>query len=119
MSQQQSYGIFGSGDGQLRLTDEQLIAYLAGRLSPEETRRVETILAEAGMESDAAEGLMELPAAEAQEMVTHLNHKMRQQLKSRKTRRRPANDWWAWVAVLLVLLLIAVAYYLVQLLGAK
>lgn len=121
MSQQQPYDGFGKDGAQFPsgLTEAELLAYLEGRLSPAETRRVEKLLSEEGMDSDAAEGLMDLPIAETQEMVQQLNLKMQRQLK-KKRKRRPqrGDDKWAWIAILIVLILISVAYYLIHLMKA-
>ena len=45
-------------NGKSMISQEQLIAYLEGRLSAEEQHDVELWLAEEGMESDALEGLV-------------------------------------------------------------
>ena len=47
-----------------KLPEEMLMAYLEGRLNPEQQREVEAWLAAEGMESDGVDGLKELPAAE-------------------------------------------------------
>jgi len=116
MSQQQPYDLF-EPDGSSGLTEAQMLAYLEGRLSEAETRRVEKILSEEGMDSDAAEGLMNLPIAETREMVNQLNQKMQRQLKSRRVRRRADTQLWTWVTVFLILILIALGYYLIKLIS--
>lgn len=116
MSQPTPQHPFGAG-GNRRLTEAELLAYLEGRLSEREARRMEELLSEEGMDSDAAEGLMDLPIAETEAMVQQLNQKMQRQLKGRRPRRRPGTQLWSWVAILIVLLLIAVGYYVVHLLG--
>lgn len=118
MSQPSSQHPFDAG-GHSRLTEAELLAYLEGRLSAADARRVEELLSEEGMDSDAAEGLMELPIAETEAMVQQLNLKMQRQLKGRRQRRKQDTQLWTWVAVLIILILIAAGYYLLHLLGTK
>lgn len=107
--------IWQSGKG--RLPEDKLIAYLEGKLSPAEQHEVEAWLADEGMEADALEGLKNLPAIESKQIVGKLNYGLNKQLKA-KTRKRtqPIKDnYWAWIAILIVLILCIVGYMVLHL----
>jgi hypothetical protein len=95
--------IWNSGDG--KLPEDKLIAYLEGRLPAEE-----------GMEADALEGLQGLPAAEAKQMVAKANYDLHKTLSARKRQRKRAikDNPWAWLAIVVILLLCVVAYVVLQ-----
>jgi anti-sigma factor RsiW len=95
-----------------KLSEEKLQAYLEGRLSPEEQHEVELWLAEEGMESDAMEGLKEMPPGETKQTVSRLNHNLRKQLTGKQRRRKEPikNNQWSWMAIGVVLLLAILAY---------
>lgn len=98
-----------------RLPEDMLMAYLEGRLTPEQQHEVEAWLAEEGMEGDAVEGLKELPAAETKQLVTRLNQNLHHQLAKKKRKHKPIiNNQWAWLAVLIVLLLCILGYILIR-----
>jgi ferric-dicitrate binding protein FerR (iron transport regulator) len=101
--------IWNSGKG--KLPEDKLMAYLEGKLSPEEQHEVEAWLAEEGMESDAVEGLKELPASETCKTVNKLNYQLRSALgkKPRRTKAIAKNEW-AWLAIILILLLCIAGY---------
>lgn len=108
--------IFKPGPG--GLSEEQLLAYLEGRLSPEAAREVEAALAEEGLESDAVEGLKEVDAAEVKRMSAQLNHELHRQIRSgKRVRRRGMDNKWAVIAVLVILLLAALGYAVLYLAG--
>ncbi len=102
--------IWQSGKG--KLPEDKLVAYLEGRLSPAEQHEVEAWLADEGMEADALEGLKELPVSTTKQTVDKLNHGLKKQLKAKDRKRtRPIKDnYWTWIAILLVLLLSVVGY---------
>lgn len=107
--------IWQSGKGEL--PEEKLLAYLEGKLSPEEQYEVETWLAEEGMESDALEGLQSLPANDTRKLVNRINYKLQNDLRKKRHQKRGyfADNKWAWVAVLIVLLLAVLGYAMVRL----
>jgi anti-sigma factor RsiW len=98
------------------LPEEKLMAYLEGRLSPEEQHEVEAWLAEEGMESDALEGLHGLPVQESAASVSRLNHELRKTLLNKKSRRRKSmiENRWSWIAIIIILLLVILAYMIVR-----
>lgn len=101
--------IWNSGKG--KLPDDKLMAYLEGELSAEEQHEVEQWLADEGMEADALEGLKALPASESKEMVIAINYQLRKKLnKKKRGRKQEVDNNWAWLAVLIVLLLCIAAY---------
>lgn len=111
--------IWNSGKG--KLPEDKLMAYLEGRLSAQEQHEVEAWLAEEGMEADAVEGLKELPATEANQLVHKLNHQLQAEL-SKKPRRRSkaiADNKWAWLAIIIVLVLAIAGYAILHLMMKK
>jgi anti-sigma factor RsiW len=108
--------ILNSGEGK-QPSEEKLLAYLEGRLSPEEQHEVELYLAEEGMESDAMEGLKQLPSEDTKATVSKLNWQLRQQLQKKAHRRRQPirENKLAWAAVAFILLLCVLAYVVLHL----
>ena len=99
-----------------KLSDEQVQAYLEGRLSPEEQRKVELWLAEEGMERDALEGLLGTDMAETMQRVGRLRYRLQSQVRSGKRRKGTIikGQTWTLVAVFLVLLLAIIAFLLLR-----
>ncbi|MCD6062634.1 MAG: hypothetical protein K0R82_545 [Flavipsychrobacter sp.] len=98
-----------------KLPEEMLQAYLEGRLSPEQQHEVEAWLAEEGMESDAVEGLKNLPPSETRHLVDRLNYDLRHELTKKKRRRKAITDnQWAWLAVLIVLMLCVLGFVVIK-----
>ncbi|GAA4467049.1 hypothetical protein GCM10023093_22180 [Nemorincola caseinilytica] len=97
------------------LSEERLLAYLEGRLSPQEQHEVELWLADEGMESDAVDGLRQMQTAERSHSINRLNHGLRKKLGRKKTKRRAARtDINTIVALLLVLLMAAITYLVIR-----
>ncbi len=105
-----------SQHGKDRLPEDKLLAYLEGRLSPAEQRQVEALLAEEGMESDALEGLQQLPADKTRHMAERINYRLQHELKKKRHRGRKGftDNKWAWVAVLVVLMVAVLAYLVIR-----
>jgi hypothetical protein len=105
-------------DGQpKKLTDEMLLAYMEGELVPDQQRAVEEWLSEEGPESDALEGLYSLNTTETKRTVDELNKILHTNLLRKKPKRKNAlkEDYWAWIAVIVILLLVLVGYVVVRL----
>lgn len=103
--------IWNADAGAEGLSDEQLMAYLEGRLPEADRHAVEAMLSEEGMESDALEGLQTLGADEARGMKAQLNISLQQSLrKGRRKRRGMADGRWTLYAVIVLLLLAAVCF---------
>ena len=101
--------------GKQPLPEEKLLAYLEGKLSPEEQHEVEQWLADEGMESDALDGLTQLQPAEAKESVSRLNYKLKKQINSKKRPRRPVKtDQLTWIAICIVLFIVIIGYLIIH-----
>ncbi len=104
--------ILGGAAGDSPLSEEQMMAYVEGRLSPAEMRMVEEALSEGGAESDALEGIRQLGAVEARAMTGQLNISLQQMLhqKGRRKRRGMAQQRWTLFAIGIILLLAVLCY---------
>jgi anti-sigma factor RsiW len=97
------------------VSEEQMLAYLEGRLSPEAARFVEEALANEGFESDAVEGLNAMDGEEVKRMSARLNHDLQRRVKGgKRSRRRQMDNKWALIAVIVVLLAAALAYAVIH-----
>jgi anti-sigma factor RsiW len=103
-------------DGKGMIPEDKLMAYLEGRLSPQEQHEVEEWLAEEGMESDALEGLRKMAPEETVQAVNKLKHHLHRQINTKKNRRqRPIKDnVWGWLAVIVILLLCIMGYVVLR-----
>ncbi|MCF8450277.1 MAG: hypothetical protein K9G49_10450 [Taibaiella sp.] len=116
MNKDNNISPIGSGKGNAdSLKEEKLLAYLEGKLPPEEQHEVETWLADEGMESDAVDGLQELANVERTQSINSLNNRLRKTVgrKTRKTRKLKT-DVNLLAAVLIILLIIVVAYCVIR-----
>jgi anti-sigma factor RsiW len=98
------------------LTEQELLKYLQGDLTPEERRAVEEKLADSEMMSDAEEGLRMADAAKTSFAVNDINRKLALQLQQQRRKRthKPVpNQSLVIVATFLVLLLIVLAYLVI------
>lgn len=100
-----------------KLPEEKLMAYLEGKLSADEQHEVEQFLAQESFESEAIEGLKSMQPADAKSAVDRLNHDLRKQLLSHRSKRRRQikDNPWALLAVALTLLFIILAYFVIRL----
>ncbi len=116
MSEQDNISPFGSrNDKSARLSEDKLMAYLEGKLSPAEQHEVEQWLADESMESDALEGLQGHSTTETRHSVNRLNHSLRKNIFGKKRKRRPLKtDQFSWVAIVIVLLLVVIAYIVIR-----
>lgn len=101
---------------QSNIPDEQLIAYLEGKLSADEQRVVEALLSDEGMESDAIDGLKRINAHEAKQLANKINYKLQNDLRKAKRVKRNhfVDNKWGWVAVLVVLMLVVLAFIVLK-----
>lgn len=99
-----------------KLNEELLMAYLDGKLQGEERRRVEELLSEEGMESDAAEGLQVLGSDEARRLSSRINHKLHYEIRNRNRKGEMVfrDNKWSWMAVAIVLLLAVLGYVVIK-----
>lgn len=100
------------------IDNQQLMDYLSGRLSGEALHEMERSMAENAFLNDAVEGLQQLKGKQNIEAyVDELNAAMLKGLdkkKKRRLRRRLKDDPWTYLAIILVLALCIVAYYLIR-----
>jgi len=98
------------------LPEDKLIAYLEGKLSAEEQREIEALLADEGMDSDALEGLKEISTDETKQLASDINYKLQLDLKKkRRKKRKPFEDnGIGWMAVLLILVLCVLGYMVIK-----
>jgi anti-sigma factor RsiW len=103
-------------DDKGKLPEEKLIAYLEGRLSPEEQHEVEQWLADEGMESDALEGLKNVQPNETKDAVSRINHRLLKELTAKRHKRRKqiVNNPWAIVAIVVIILLVVLAFIVIR-----
>lgn len=113
--------IFANNGGKGKLPEDKLIAYLEGKLSPQEQHEVEQWLAEEGPESDAIEGLQQLETADTRTSVDRINYNLRRELLSKKPKRKTAikTNNWAIIAVIIILLAAILAYVVIRLVIKK
>jgi anti-sigma factor RsiW len=120
MSDLKDTGPLNDAPGGGSLPEEQLMAYLEGRLSPEEEHGVEEWLSNEGMESDALEGLQAMTPEETRQITSRLNYSLNQSLKEKKRPRRPLMDQrWAWLSVAIVLLLAIMGFAVIYLMNRR
>jgi anti-sigma factor RsiW len=107
--------ILNDAEGQ-DLSEEQLMAWLEGRLSPEERHALEATLGADGMDSDAMEGLHALGAADAKQLQRRLDLELNQNLKRKKRRRRegPPTQRWTSIAIFVILTLAILGFVIIR-----
>lgn len=103
-------------NGQGELSEEMLKKYIEGKLTPEQQYEVEQYLSEDSLEADAIEGLKSVDSNEARELTARINYKLQHELKTKKYRNNKlfADNKWTWMAVLLVLILVIIAYVVIK-----
>lgn len=93
-------------------TQEQLLAYVAGKLSAEDRHRVEAHLADCELCSEAVEGLTQISQ---QEKIPAWLRLMRRQLirkLRRRNRRKRTKEYYLYIAVVaLLILMMAIALF--------
>lgn len=120
MSQQHNIHQSGNeGKGKSTLTDEQLMAYMEGKLGPEEMRQIEELMSEDSAEADAIEGLQMMHPTETKRTVADLNRKLHTEILRNNPKRKGkfSEDYWGWIAIVVILLLTVVAYVVIRIAG--
>lgn len=101
--------------------EEQLLDYLRHNLSPEEQHLVEHNMAEDPFLMDAIEGLNEVcDKDQINQSITELNqhlNKLVQNKAKRKQKRKLPTSQWAMLAIVVVLFLAVVTYFIIRLQG--
>jgi hypothetical protein len=103
------------------IDNQKLMDYISGKLSGEEKHEVEQWMVDNNFENEALEGLQTLSdKKDLQAYVDNLNKELNQYLQQKKHRRdkRKIKDIpWSYLAIVLVLMLIIIAYFIIQKLG--
>jgi ABC-type bacteriocin/lantibiotic exporter with double-glycine peptidase domain len=103
------------------IDNQKLMDYISGKLSGVDKHEVEQWMIDNNFESEALEGLQTVKDHKnLQAYVDQLNkdlNKYLQQKKQRRNRRKIKESPWAFVAIILVLLLVIIAYLVIQKLG--
>lgn len=100
------------------IDNQQLMDYLSGKLSGEALHELERSMADNAFLNDAVEGLQQLKGKkDMQTYVDELNAAMLRSLdkkKNRRLRRRLRDDPWTYLAIILVLTLCLIGYFLIR-----
>jgi anti-sigma factor RsiW len=99
------------------IDNQQLMDYLAGKLSEEEKHSVERHLAENDFMNDAVEGLENVKnKRDINLFVDQLNrdlHKKLFQKKEKKRKRKPIQQRWIYAAIILILALVIATWLMI------
>ena len=100
------------------IDNQQLMDYLAGKLSAEEKHAVEQMMAENEFMNDAVEGLETIHDKQGiQLFVDQMNrdlHKKLQQKKARKLKRKTIQLRWIIAAVVLILAIVIATWLMIE-----
>lgn len=100
------------------IDNQKLMDYLAGKLSAEEKHEVEKWMIDNEFAGDAWEGLNKFPARkDLGKYVEQLNKELATYIlkkKQRRERKRIAQPFWVYIAIVLILFLIIIAYYVIK-----
>ncbi len=103
--------------------EQQLLEFVKHNLSTEAQQMVEKNIAEDPFLMDAVEGLNEVTDEDQinqsiAELNQHLNKLVQNKTKRKQKRRLPANQW-AMLAVVVVLFLSIITYFIIHLQGGR
>lgn len=102
-----------------KLSDEELLKYLDGKASAEETHAIERAMADSSFENEAVEGLEQFKKREhLNDYVLNLNKNLQQQLaqkKQRKEKRKIKEIPLAVITVIIILILCVLGYIAINL----
>lgn len=100
------------------IDQETLLNYLQGKLSQEQRHAVEKKMLASDFDMDAIEGLEEIKNKERLSLlVDSLNYDLKKKLKRNKKRKekfRLKDQPWLYIAVLIILLLIVLSYFVIH-----
>ncbi len=103
------------------LNDDHLMKYLDGSLSDEERHALEKEMADNAFVNDAVEGLETFAnKGNINEYVEQLNAQLQKNIaakKKRKEKRKLKDNSWILIAVVLIILLCTIGYYVLHLRG--
>ena len=99
------------------IDNQQLMDYLAGKLSDEETHQVEMQLADNEFMNDALEGLENVAdKKDINQFVDQLNRELQKKLlqkQKRKKKRKLLQQRWVYAAIVLILALVIATWLLI------
>ncbi|HYE53187.1 MAG TPA: hypothetical protein VD996_00035 [Chitinophagaceae bacterium] len=105
------------------IDNQKLMDYLSGKLSEQEQHELEKQMADSDLVNDAVEGLKSISSQQnIQSYVDQLNKDLHQQLKQRRTRRtrkKLKDEPYIYIAIVLVLALVVIAYFVIDKLSAR
>lgn len=97
---------------------EKLLQYLNKKLSPGESHELEKQLMDDDFANDAIEGLEQLKdKAGLTKQIDELNASLRKQVskrKNRKEKRAIPSQYWTYIAICLLLILLVAAFFVIR-----
>ena len=95
-----------------------MLRYLQGALPPDQQHEIERKILSDDFESEALEGLEEMKNREGiADTVAQLNSELRIKTRTKKSKRKPTDfseDRWLWIAIFIILFLIALSYMIIH-----
>ena len=105
------------------IDNQKLMDYISGKLSAEDKHEVERWMADSHFMNDAVEGLESIKnKSQIATTVDQLNQDLLKRLekKRNKKRKRKLQDYpWIYYAIVIILFLIIITWYIVERLPAK
>jgi anti-sigma factor RsiW len=105
-------------DSNKDIDNQQLMDYLSGKLSGEQLHEIERSMADNEFLNDAVEGLQRIrDKKDMQSYVDDLNAAMQKSLakkKQRRLKRRLKEEPWSLLAVVLIILLCILAWFVIH-----
>jgi anti-sigma factor RsiW len=105
-------------DSNKDIDNQKLMDYLSGKLSKQEQHELEKEMADNELVNDAVEGLKSMSSQQnIQAYVEQLNKDLQKQLQQKRTRRkkrRLKEDPNIYIAIILVLALIVIAWFVIN-----
>ena len=99
------------------IDNQQLMDYLAGKLSGEQKHEVEKLMADNEFMSDAMEGLDEIKdKKDINLFVDQLNRELQkklQQKKAKKQKRKMLQQRWVYAAIILILAIVIATWFMI------
>jgi cytochrome c-type biogenesis protein CcmH/NrfG len=100
------------------IDNQHLMDYLSQQLSKQESHDLEKMMLDDPFVNDAVEGLEQLPGKKSMAIsVEQLNRDLQKQLakkKNRKEKRKLKEQPWVYFAIILLLILTIVCYFMVK-----
>jgi ferric-dicitrate binding protein FerR (iron transport regulator) len=100
------------------IDNQKLMDYIAGKLSAEDKHEIEKWMADSNFMNDAVEGLQTVKnKANLSTLVEQLNQDLQKRLeqkKNRKNKRRLKDYAWIYYAIVFVLFVILITWYIIQ-----